>query len=101
MEPPRFSDRKLEKLYTEGAEAHKYPKGVVDAFLRRVRTIDEAKDERDLRALKSLHFEKLKGDRAGNYSMRLKGRWRLILRIVAEEDRKTPVIDEIIQHYGD
>ena len=101
MEPPRFSDRKLEKLYTEGAGAHKYPEGLVDAFLRRVRTIERAKDERDLRALKSLHFEKLKSDRAGSYSMRLKGRWRLILRIVAEEDRKTPVIDEIIQHYGD
>ncbi len=33
--------------------------------------------------------------------MRLKDRWRLILRIVAEEDRKVVVIDEITQHYGD
>jgi proteic killer suppression protein len=97
----RFSDRKLEKLYTEGAEAHKYAEGVVDAFLRRVRRIDAAKDERDLRVPASVHFEKLKGDRAGRYSMRLKDRWRLILRIVTDEEQKTVVIDEITQHYGD
>ena len=97
----RFSDRKLEKLYTEGADAHKYPEGVVDAFLRRVRRIDAAKDERDLRVPASVHFEKLKGDRAGSCSMRLSDRWRLILRIVVEEGQKTVVIDEITQHYGD
>ena len=97
----RFSDRKLEKLYTKEADAHKYPEGVVDAFLLRVRRIDAAKDERDLRVPASVHFEKLKGKYAGSYSMQLKGRWRLILRIAVEEDRKVVVIDEITQHYGD
>ncbi len=96
----RFSDAKLKKLYTKGTGAHGYPEGVVDRFLRRVRTIDAAEDERDLRVPASVHFQKLKGDYAGSYSMRLKGRWRLILRIVAEEDRKVVVIDEITQHYG-
>ena len=97
----RFSDRKLERLYTEGADAHKYPEGVVDAFLLRVRRIDAAKDERDLRGPASVHFEKLKGARAGSYSMRLKDRWRLILRIVAEKGQRTVVIDKITPHYGD
>ncbi len=97
----RFSDRRLEKLYAEGAGAQNFPAGVVDAFLRRVRTIDAALDERDLRVPASVHFEKLKGDRAGSCSMRLKDRWRLILRIVAEEGQKTVVIDAITQHYGD
>ena len=97
----RFSDRKLEELYTAGADAHKYPEGLVDAFLRRVRRIEAAKDERDLRVPVSVHLEKLKGPYAGSYSMRLKDRWRLILRILVEEERKTVVIDEITQHYGD
>ena len=83
----RISDAKLRKLYTKGTGAHRYPDGVVDSFLRRVRTVGGAKDERDLRAPASVHFEKLKGDYAGSYSMRLKDRWRLILRIVVEEDR--------------
>ncbi len=97
----RFSDAKLKRLYTHGAGARGYPEGVVDSFLRRVRTVDAAKDERDLRVPASVHFEKLKGNYAGSYSMRLKGRWRLILRIVAEEERKVVVIEEITQHYGD
>jgi proteic killer suppression protein len=66
-----------------------------------VRTIDAAKDERDLRVPASVHFEKLKGKYAGSHSMRLRGRWRLILRIVAEGDQKIVVIDEMTQHYGD
>ncbi len=97
----RFSKAKLQKLYTKGTGAHDYPESVVDSFLRRVRTIDAAKDERDLRVPASVHFEKLKGRYAESYSMRLKDRWRLILRIVTEEDRKIVVIDEITQHYGD
>ncbi|MHC4443131.1 MAG: type II toxin-antitoxin system RelE/ParE family toxin [Planctomycetota bacterium] len=97
----RFSDAKLEKLYTSGVGARNYPAGVVDSFLRRVRHIDAAKDERDLRVPVSVHFEKLKGDYEGKYSMRLKDRWRLVLRIVIEEGRKVVVIDEITQHYGD
>jgi len=97
----RFSDAKLEKLYTKGIGARNYPSGVVDSFLLRVRTIDKAYDERDLRALASVHFEKLKGSYTGSYSMRLKDRWRLILRIVVEGDQKIIIIDEVTQHYGD
>jgi len=96
-----FSEGKLEKLYTRGTGAHAYPEGVVDSFLRRVRTVDAARDERDLRVPASVHFEKLRGNYAGSYSLRLKGRWRLILRIVSRQDRKVVVIDEITQHYGD
>ena len=97
----RFSKTKLERLYTRGAGARDYPEGVVDSFLSRVRTIEQAKDERDLRALASLHFEKLRGKYAGFYSMRLRDRGRLILRIVTEQERKIVSIDEISQHYGD
>lgn len=97
----RFSTRKLERLYTRGAGARGYAEGIIDSFLSRVRTIEQAKDERDLRALASLHFEKLRGKYAGCYSVRLRDRWRLILRIVTEEERKIVLIDEISQHYGD
>ena len=97
----RFSDTRLKKLYMKGTGAHGYPEGVVASFLLRVRTIDAAKDARDLRVPTSVHFEKLKGNYAGCFSMRLKGRWRLIFRITAEEGRSVVVIDEITQHYGD
>jgi proteic killer suppression protein len=36
-------------------------------------------DERVFYNLKSLHFEKLKGDRSHQHSMRLNKQWRLII----------------------
>jgi len=39
-----------------------------------------SQDERNLRAMKSLHYEKLT-DRDGDRSLRLPGRWRMIIRL--------------------
>jgi proteic killer suppression protein len=50
-------------LYYEEKGAHKYPAEVVDAFFEKMSIIEAAIDLRDLYALKSLHFEKLKGTR--------------------------------------
>lgn len=96
----RFADTKLRRLYLSGTGSEKYPKGVVEIFVRRVRTIEGIKDERDLRALKSLHFEKLKGER-NKYSIRLNRRWRLILTFEKKKNGKLVVLIEINQHYGD
>ncbi len=48
-----------------------YPGAVVAAFFEVIEAIRAAKDERDLYALKSLHLEALKGDRADQRSVRL------------------------------
>lgn len=96
----RFSDDKLAKLYSEGSKSKEYPEGIRETFLKRVRTIESAADERDLRALKSLHFEKLKGMK-NRYSVRLNDQWRLMLRFEKDSDGKTVVLIEINRHYGD
>ncbi len=59
----RFVDKRLERLYVQGEGSERYPDGIAEAFIKRVRMIEAASDERDLRALKSLHFEKLKGEK--------------------------------------
>jgi proteic killer suppression protein len=96
----RFRDKDLERLYTQGAGAKQYPDGIAEAFIRRVRMIEAATDERDLRAFKSLHFEKLKGGHE-RYSVRLNQSWRLILTFEKDKDGKIVVIIEINKHYGD
>ena len=73
---------------------------VVKAFRKRLQLIRAAPDERDFYALKSLHFEKLKGGREGQYSMRLNDQWRLILRIARREgDKKIVVIVSITDYH--
>jgi toxin HigB-1 len=61
--------------------------------------IRNAVDERDLRELKSAHFEKLVGDREGQYSMRLNDQWRLILEIEGKAPKKKVTIVEIADYH--
>jgi toxin HigB-1 len=77
-----YADKKLEKLATDAKENGGFAQPVVATFRRRVQLIAGAVDERDFYALKSLHYEKLKGNRAGQRSMRIDKKWRLILEII-------------------
>jgi len=83
-----FANRKLEKLYTEEKGAHRYPEGVVDAFFDVMDVIAAAPDERDLRKLKSLHYEKLKGKRSHQRSLRLNNQFRLIVEREKDDEGK-------------
>lgn len=83
-----FADNKLERLYTEEKGAHKYPDGVVDAFFEVMTIIGSASDERDLYALKSLHYEKLSGKRSHQRSLRLNRQFRLIVEREEDENGK-------------
>jgi proteic killer suppression protein len=64
-----------------------------------MQTIRSAPDERDLYALKSLHFEKLKGQRSHQHSIRLNDQWRLILEFKGKAPNKTIVIVAIEDYH--
>ena len=95
----RFEDPSLEKLevdpkYTAGLDA-----ALVKAFRKRLQVIRAALDERAFYAMKSLHYEKLKGDLAGQRSMRLNDQWRLILRLEEDDTGKLVVIVSIADYH--
>ena len=95
----RFEDPSLEKLevdpkYTAGLDA-----ALVKAFRKRLQFIRAALDERAFYAMKSLHYEKLKGDLAGQRSMRLNDQWRLILRLEEDDTGKLVVIVSIAAYH--
>jgi proteic killer suppression protein len=80
-----------------------YPDEVIKAFKKRLFQIKQAKSTADLRTIKSLHFEKLKGKKyEGKYSMRLNISFRLIFRIENEEFSRIEIIciEEINNHYS-
>ena len=95
----RFQTRKLRRLYEEEYGARKYPEQVVDAFFDVLAVIDSALDERDLYALKSLHYEKLKGARRGQRSLRLNEQFRLIVEWGEDEAGKHLVIVAIEDYH--
>ena len=49
--------------------------------------------------MKSIHFEKLKGKRSGEYSMRLNNQFRLILQIKKQGKDKVIVIRSIEDYH--
>ncbi len=61
--------------------------------------IAEAVNERDLYAFKGLRYEKLKGDRSGQHSLRLNTQWRLIVSSLLEPDGRIMLIIEIVDHH--
>jgi proteic killer suppression protein len=74
-----FKDESLARLEQDARYTAGYPAGVVKAFRKRMQQIRAANDERDFFALRSLNFEKLKGGRSHQHSMRLNDQWRLTL----------------------
>lgn len=95
----RFADKKLEALYTDEKGAEQYERGVVKGFFRVITIIQAAPDPRDFRQFKSLHFEKLSGDRAGQHSFRLNDQWRLIVRLERDGHGQEVVIIEIVDYH--
>jgi toxin HigB-1 len=96
----RFKDKKLEALYTEEKNAHKYP-GVIDDFFEVMAVITAAVDERDLYAQKGFHFEKLSGQRGkqGQRSLRLNKQWRLIITIEKDQNGSYLLVIDIEDYH--
>lgn len=95
----RFTDKKLQALYTDEAGAEQYEPNVVSGFFRVMAIINSAPDLRDFYKLKALHFEKLSGDRAGQHSFRLNKQWRLIVRFERDNQGQEVVIIEIVDYH--
>lgn len=73
-------DDELVEMYTNKRYGGRYAQAIVKAFRKVMQVIDNAVDERDLYAMKSLHFEKLQG-REPERSLRLNRQWRLIVEL--------------------
>lgn len=94
-----FDDPDLDDLETNARYEGRYSQGVVRAYRKRLQSIRAAADERDLYAMKSNHFEKLKGNRSHQHSMRLNNQWRLIIEIRGRSPKKRIAICSIEDYH--
>lgn len=96
----RFADDRLRRLETDPTfRAREFGDDVVRSYRKKLQFIRAATDERDLYEMKSLHFEKLKGDRAHQRSVRLNKQWRLILELEADAGGKVVVVMSIEDYH--
>ena len=73
-----FADERLRLIETAQAAETRLPVNVIQSARSKLNVIRAATDERTLRNWKSLHYEKLKGDRSAERSIRLNNKWRLV-----------------------
>jgi proteic killer suppression protein len=87
-----FGDDDLDRLEVDPEFTGGSPLSVVSAYHNRMQMIRAAPDERDFYKLKSLRFEKLKGKRKHQHSMRLNDQYRLILELLKKDNPRGTVI---------
>lgn len=94
-----------QKYLIDLLECKRTPKGIPPEILKKyqkaIKIIHAAKDQRDIRALKSFHLEKMTEFSDDRYSIRLSGKWRLFLLFESDEKEGIVVIIEMNNHYGD
>lgn len=76
-----FADSDLALIETDGSGKLKLPVSVIVSARRKLTVLRAATDDRSLRNWKSLHYEKLKGDRVGFRSIRINNQYRMIFAL--------------------
>ncbi len=96
----QFEDGDLRRLYEDdGFVVSELGPDLTRAFRKKLGLLVAAGSELDLRNYKALHFEKLKGSRVGQHSIRLNKQWRLILRLESDERGRLIIIIEIVDYH--
>jgi len=87
-----FASSDLEEMEQVGVNCN-FSDAIGNGFRKALRFIRAAIDERDFRAMRSLNFEKLQGDRSGNQQ------WRLIVEIRKATPKNTIRLLEITDYH--
>ena len=74
-----FADRDTERLF-QREPVRRFPAQLQRLMLRKLGLIDAAEQLEDLRIPPGNRLEKLKGDRAGQHSIRVNDQWRICFR---------------------
>lgn len=88
-----FGDPDLDRLEVDPRFTGGFQPAIVRGYRKALQSIRAAVDERDIYANKGLHFEKLKGARSHQRSVRINKQWRLILEMAdGEKGRSVRVV---------
>ena len=101
----KFDKEYLRELYDTGKttdKKYRFQPDIVTRYQARIRTFERASKTEDLYTLHSLHYEKLKGDKAGLESVRVNNQYRIEFKttqVVSETVVTVCNIIELSNHY--
>jgi toxin HigB-1 len=87
-----FASDETKKIFL-GIVSTKLPKEIQRTPRRKLIYLDDAEDLQDLLAPPGNHLEKLKGDKAGMYSIRINDQWRICFEWVNNKARNIEIVD--------
>lgn len=87
-----FADSTLASIETADAGSTGLPVPVIKAARRKLVVLRAATDDRVLRNWKSLHYEKLKGTRSGQRSIRVNEKYRIVFTLDSDTDPQKATI---------
>jgi proteic killer suppression protein len=87
-----FASRDTERLFN-GYRPRGLPTEILSRSLRRLERINAAARVDDLRSPPSHRLEVLKGDRAGQWSIRINDQWRICFRFEAGDAFDVEIVD--------
>lgn len=87
-----FASKETEKIF-RGKVSRKLPLDIQRTARRKLLYLDDAEDLQDLRAPPGNRLEKLCGDRAGQYSIRINDQWRICFDWVENKVRNVEIVD--------
>jgi proteic killer suppression protein len=88
-----FRDGDLARICTDQAYRLGLPINVIKLARRKLIQLSAAKDERDIRNLKGLHYKKLQGGREGQRSIRVNDQYRIVFTISDTQPAVITVIE--------
>ena len=95
-----FADDDLDQLETNPRATAGFQAAVVKGYRKAMQFIRNAADERDFYAMRGLRFEKLKGNRQGQFSLRCNDQYRLIIELHGKGERKKVRVIEIVDYHN-
>ncbi|MDD5467191.1 MAG: type II toxin-antitoxin system RelE/ParE family toxin [Anaerolineales bacterium] len=87
-----FASEETEKIF-KGELSRKLPHEIQRTARRKLIYLDDADSLQDLQVVPGHRFEKLKGDRAGQYSIRINDQWRICFEWIDNKARNVEITD--------
>jgi len=87
-----FASEEERKIYL-GIVSMKLPRDIQRTARRKLLYLDDAEDLQDLMAPPGNRLERLKGDRAGQYSIRINDQWRICFEWIENKARNVEIVD--------
>jgi toxin HigB-1 len=87
-----FRDDETEKIWS-GLRSRRLPSDIQSVALRKLRLLNAARRIQDLALLPGNRLESLKGDRAGQWSIRINDQWRICFRWTQGGAQEVEIVD--------